>query len=47
VLAGAQEIFLCNAVVGVWPVRRLENKSWPIGPVTRKVQDHVARLFGA
>jgi 4-amino-4-deoxychorismate lyase len=46
-LAGSQELFLCNAVAGVWPVRRLANKSWPIGPVTRKVQEHVARLFGA
>lgn len=46
-LVGAQELFLCNAVVGVWPVRQLADKSWPVGPITRKVQEHVARLFNA
>jgi 4-amino-4-deoxychorismate lyase len=46
-LAGAQEIFLCNAVVGVWPVRRLGTRSLPVGPVTRRLQSVVARLFDA
>ena len=44
-ISGAQELFLCNAVNGVWPIRQLGNKIWPVGPVTRKVQGHVARLF--
>jgi 4-amino-4-deoxychorismate lyase len=44
-LAAAQELFLCNAVVGVWPVRRLGSRNWSAGPITRKVQAHVAALF--
>jgi len=44
-LAGAQEVFVCNAVIGVWPVHCLGRKRWSPGPVTRRVQDHVARLF--
>ena len=44
-LGGAQELFLCNAVVGVWPVRRLAGRSLVAGPLTRKVQAHVAALF--
>ena len=37
-LLAAQEIFLCNSVYGVWPVRRLETRVWLPGPVTRKLQ---------
>lgn len=44
-LAAAQEVFLCNAVVGVWPVRRLGTREWPLGAVTRRVQANVAQLF--
>lgn len=45
VFAGAQELFLCNAVVGVWPIRQLSTRVLPVGPLTRKAQVHVARLF--
>jgi len=44
-IAAAQEVFLCNAVVGVWPVRQLDTRTWPVGPVTRRVQAHVAQVF--
>ena len=44
-LGGAQEMFLCNAVVGIWPVRRLAARALPVGALTRKVQAHVAALF--
>jgi len=33
----ADEIFLTNSVIGVWPVRELDNISKPIGPVTRRI----------
>jgi 4-amino-4-deoxychorismate lyase len=46
-LAAAQEVFLCNAVIGVWPVRQLGSKRWPLGPVTRRVQSHVARFLAS
>jgi 4-amino-4-deoxychorismate lyase len=46
-LAGAQELFLCNAVAGVWPVRRLGSRTLQAGPVTRRVQAIVAQLFDA
>ena len=46
-LAAAQEVFLCNAVIGVWPVRQLGAKRWPLGPVTRRVQAHVAQLLAS
>jgi 4-amino-4-deoxychorismate lyase len=46
-LAAAQEVFLCNAVIGVWPVRQLGTRAWPVGPVTRRVQAHVAQLLAS
>lgn len=34
----AQEVFLCNSLYGVWPVRRLGLRDWPVGPLTRTLQ---------
>lgn len=36
-LAQAEEVFVCNAVTGVWPLRRIETWSFPYGPHTRRV----------
>jgi len=37
-LQQADEIFLCNSVYGIWPVRAFADLSWPVGPLTRKLQ---------
>ncbi|AYC33401.1 aminodeoxychorismate lyase [Pseudomonas cavernae] len=37
-LPGADELFLCNSLYGIWPVRALQDHDWPVGPVTRKLQ---------
>lgn len=34
----ADEIFICNSVYGVWPVREYGSARWPVGPLTRKLQ---------
>jgi 4-amino-4-deoxychorismate lyase len=41
-LATADELFLTNAVLGIWPVRALESRDYPMGPTTRTLQ----RLLG-
>lgn len=46
-LAGAQELFVCNAVQGVLAVNSLGGRNWRPGAVTRRVQEHVGRLFSA
>jgi 4-amino-4-deoxychorismate lyase len=33
-----EEIFLTNALIGVWPVRRVDNREYAVGPVTRRLQ---------
>jgi 4-amino-4-deoxychorismate lyase len=34
----AEEIFFCNSVYGLWPVRSLLGRHWSPGPVTRRWQ---------
>ena len=46
-LKGAEEIFICNSVFGVMPVRRMADCRWPRGTVTRAVQEQVMKLFDA
>lgn len=35
----AREIFLTNCVIGLWPVTRIDDCRYAIGPVTRALQD--------
>ncbi|MFC2973668.1 aminodeoxychorismate lyase [Azotobacter bryophylli] len=41
---GADEVFLCNSLYGIWPVRRFDGHDWPVGPLTRKLQALVHHL---
>ena len=40
-ILAAEEIFLTNSLIGVWPVRRLEGREYEVGRVTRKIQDAI------
>lgn len=37
-LGDADELFLTNSVVGIWPIRRIETVDYPVGPVTRAMR---------
>lgn len=37
-LLAADEVFLCNSLYGIWPVRELQGRHWSVGPLTRKLQ---------
>jgi len=41
-LEQADEIFICNSIIGIWPVRYLENRPFPAGPLTRTMQKRIA-----
>ena len=43
-LCQADEIFVCNSVYGIWPVRAFAELSWPVGLLTRKLQ-RIARVL--
>jgi 4-amino-4-deoxychorismate lyase len=40
----ADEVFVCNSLRGILPVTRLDDRRWPVGPVTRA---QMARLAAA
>ncbi len=39
VLVQAEEVFLTNSVIGIVPVVAWEDGRWPVGPVTRRLQE--------
>ncbi|KAB0499094.1 aminodeoxychorismate lyase [Pseudomonas vancouverensis] len=46
-LQQADEVFVCNSVYGIWPVRAYAAFSWPVGPLTRKLQSIARALLDA
>lgn len=46
-LQWADEVFVCNSVYGVWPVCAYAALSWPVGPLTRKLQTIARALLDA
>lgn len=41
-LLNADEIFVCNSLIGIWPVRQLEQRQWLVpGPMTRSLQERL------
>lgn len=43
-LQQADEIFLTNSIIGLWPVRQLQKRSYSIGGLTRKLQSELQQL---
>lgn len=37
-LERADEVFLTNSLIGLWPVQRIDHRSYTIGQTTRKIQ---------
>lgn len=44
-LEQADEVFVCNSVYGIWPVRALDTLNWSPGPLTRKLQAFARTLL--
>lgn len=43
-LLTADEIFVCNAIIGIWPIKRLGEMLFAVGPVTRRIQNRLAHF---
>jgi len=41
-LARASEMFLTNSLIGIWPIVKLENQSFAVGPLTRRLMARLA-----
>ncbi len=37
-LLNADEVFVCNSIIGVWPIRQIETKHFFVGVVTKRIQ---------
>ena len=44
-LQAAEELFLTNARIGIWPVRKLDGRPLSPGPITRRLQQLMAPLL--
>ena len=42
-LQAASEVFVSNALIGVWPVTRLDSRQWPVGPIARQAQAWISQ----
>ncbi|UCC55759.1 MAG: aminodeoxychorismate lyase [Gammaproteobacteria bacterium] len=40
----ADEVFLTNSLIGVWPVIGLGERAWSVGRVTRQLQERLSKL---
>jgi 4-amino-4-deoxychorismate lyase len=35
----AEELFVSNSIIGIWPIKRLEGQVFKVGVITRRLQD--------
>ena len=43
----AEEVFLTNSLIGLWPVRRIESHEYQPGKITQKIQEAVRDAYCA
>ncbi|MGB0467858.1 MAG: aminodeoxychorismate lyase [Pontibacterium sp.] len=46
-LQQADEVFICNSLIDVWPVRELDNTPFPLGPLARVAQQIIGQEYNA
>ncbi len=44
-LLSADELFITNSVIGIWPVKKLQHQDYKIGSVTRQLQAQYQQLL--
>ncbi|TRW89506.1 aminodeoxychorismate lyase [Candidatus Methylobacter oryzae] len=44
-LLSADEVFVCNSIIGIWPVKQIERTYFSVGPVTRNIQIQLDRFI--
>jgi 4-amino-4-deoxychorismate lyase len=37
-ISAADEVFICNSIIGIWPVQAIETTRYAVGPFTRQCQ---------
>ena len=44
-LMSADELFICNSLIGIWPVKQVNNSSFSIGPLTKQLLEKIQQLY--
>ncbi|MGZ8190820.1 MAG: aminodeoxychorismate lyase [Methylococcaceae bacterium] len=44
VLLSADEIFVSNSIIGLWPIKQIETATYPVGPITKQIQTWLSRF---
>ena len=44
-LLSADEVFVCNSVIGIWPVKRIATTHFAVGQITRSLQVRLQQLI--
>ncbi len=42
-LMSADEVFMCNSIIGIWPIKMIDEKSFPVGETTRQIRQSLAK----
>jgi len=37
-LLSADEVFVCNSIIGIWPIKQIETTRFSVGPLTQSIQ---------
>jgi len=40
----ADEVFVCNSIIGIWPIRKIASTYFPVGLITRQIQVWLAQF---
>ena len=40
----ADEMFVCNSIIGIWPIKKVANSFFPVGKITRQIQGWVTQF---
>jgi 4-amino-4-deoxychorismate lyase len=40
----ADEIFVCNSIIGIWPVKQIENTHFPVGAISQNMQSRLQQF---
>jgi len=40
----ADEIFVCNSIIGIWPVKKIENTHFPVGAISQNMQSRLQQF---
>ncbi len=46
-LLSADEVFVCNSIIGIWPIRQIETVRFSVGPVTHSILHWLNTFTGA